>query len=279
VLVCYRARDTSTNGAVTRIGTKRGEASHVRRSDRLLKPQLRCALHFGYCAARLHSFCFFCFMVTRRFANCAICSLVAEFALMVYGLRINVPRCRWLITPIIRGKISSLISRLCAGATGIAEILFEQPVRLLRDYRRFHYHGSRNYVLRLCAGATEVAEIRFEQPVRLLREYRGLPHRGSRNYFLRLCAGATGVAEIRFEQPVRLLREYRGLPHRGSRNYFLRLCAGATGVAEIRFEQPVRLLREYRWFPHRGSRNYFLCITASFKSACLAIDKTQQALK
>jgi len=44
---------------VTRIGTKRGdETSHVGRSDRLLKPQLCCALHFVYCAARLHSFCF-----------------------------------------------------------------------------------------------------------------------------------------------------------------------------------------------------------------------------
>ena len=74
-------------------------------------------------------------------------------------------------------------------------------------------------------GATGVAEIRFEQPVRLLRDYRGFPHRGSRKYFLRLCVGATGVAEIRFEQPVRLLRDYRGFPHRGSRNYFLRISA------------------------------------------------------
>ena len=47
-------------------------------------------------------------------------------------------------------------------------------------------------------------------------------------------------------------------------------------VDEIRFEQPVRLLREYRGFLHRGSRNYFLRITAAFKSAYLAIDKTQQ---
>jgi len=46
-------------------------------------------------------------------------------------------------------QTSSLISRLCAGATGIAEILFEQPVRLLRDYRGFHYSGSRNYFLRI----------------------------------------------------------------------------------------------------------------------------------
>jgi len=74
-------------------GTKGGEASHVRRSDRLLKPQLRCALHsvtalrvaFCYCATRLHSFCF---LAGCRFANCAICSLVAGFALMVY-LRIS----------------------------------------------------------------------------------------------------------------------------------------------------------------------------------------------
>ena len=49
----------------------------------------------------------------------------------------------------IRGKISSLISRLCAGATGVAEILFEQPVRLLRDYRGFPHRGSRNYFLRI----------------------------------------------------------------------------------------------------------------------------------
>jgi len=108
-------------------------------------------LHFGYCAARLHSFCFFVFMASRRFANCAICSLVAEFALMVYGYRINVLRCRWFITLIIRGKSSSRISRLCTGATGVAEIRFEQPVRLLRDYRRFHYRRSRNYFLRITA--------------------------------------------------------------------------------------------------------------------------------
>jgi len=134
------------NGAVTRIGTKRGESSRVRRSDRLLKPQLRCALHFVYCATRLHSFCF---LASCRFANCAICSLVAGFVLMVYGYRIIMLRCRWLITPVIRDKISSLISRLFAGTTGVAEILFEQPVRLLRDYRGFHYRGSRNYFLRI----------------------------------------------------------------------------------------------------------------------------------
>jgi len=130
--------------------TKRGEASHVRRSDRLLKPQLRCALHFVHCAARLHSFWF---LASCRFANCAICSLVAGFvfALMVYGYRIIVLRCRWLITPVIRRKISSLISRLCAGTTGVAEILFEQPVRLLRDYRGVPQRGSRNYFLRITA--------------------------------------------------------------------------------------------------------------------------------
>jgi len=124
------------------IGTKRGESSYARISDRLLKPQLRYALQSVYCTARLHSFCF---LASCRFANCAICSLVAGFALMVYGYRIIMLRCRWLITPVIRGKTSSLISRLSAGATGIAEILFEQPVRLLRDYRGFHYPGSRNY--------------------------------------------------------------------------------------------------------------------------------------
>jgi len=94
------------------------------------------------CAARLHSFCF---LAICRFANCAICSLVAGFAVIVYGYRIIVLRCRWFITPLISGKSSSLISRLCAGAKGVGEILFEQPVRLLRDYRRFHYRGSRNY--------------------------------------------------------------------------------------------------------------------------------------
>jgi len=88
---------------VTRIGAKRGEASHVRRSDRLLKPQLRCALHFVHCGARLHSFCF---LASCRFANCANYSLVAVFALMVYGYRIIVLRCRWLITSVIRGKTS-----------------------------------------------------------------------------------------------------------------------------------------------------------------------------
>jgi len=114
---------------MTRIGTKRGQASHVRRSDRLLKPQLRCALHFVYCAARLHSFCF---LASCRFANCAICSLVAGFTLMVCVYRIIVLRCRWLNMPEIRGKTSPLISRLCVGATGVAEILFEQLVRLAR---------------------------------------------------------------------------------------------------------------------------------------------------
>ena len=92
-------------------------------------------------------FVFFCFMASCRFANCAIFSLVAEFVftLMVYGYRIIVvQRCRWPLTPVIRGKISSLISRLCAGATGVAETLFKQPVRLLRDYRGFTHRGSRN---------------------------------------------------------------------------------------------------------------------------------------
>jgi len=145
--LCVTERETrQQNGAVTRIGTKRGEASHVRRSDRLLKPQLRCALHSVYCAARLHSFCF---LASCRFANCAICSLVAGLALMVYGYRIIMLRCRWLFTPVICGKTSSPISRLCCGVTGTGEILFEQPVRLLRDYHGFHYRGSRNYLWRI----------------------------------------------------------------------------------------------------------------------------------
>ena len=67
---------------------------------------------------------------------------------MVYRYRIIMLRCRWLITPVIRCK-TSRISRLCAGATGIAEILFKQPVRLLPVYRGFHYRGSRNYFLRI----------------------------------------------------------------------------------------------------------------------------------
>jgi len=46
-------------------------------------------------------------------------------------------------------KLSSLISRLCAGAMGVAEILFEQPVCLLRDYRRFPHRGSHNAFLRI----------------------------------------------------------------------------------------------------------------------------------
>jgi len=86
----------------------------------------------------------FCFLASCRFANCANCSLVAGFALMVYEYRIIMLRCHWLITPVIRDKTSSLTSQLCAGTTGVAEILFEQPVRLLRDYREFHYCGSRN---------------------------------------------------------------------------------------------------------------------------------------
>ena len=73
------------------IGTKRGESSYARISDRLLKPQLRYALQSVYCTARLHSFCF---LASCRFANCAICSLVAGFALMVYGYRIIMLRCR-----------------------------------------------------------------------------------------------------------------------------------------------------------------------------------------
>jgi len=69
---------------------------------------------------------------------------------MVYGYHIIVLRCRWLITPVIRSKISSLISQLCTGATRVVEIPFEQPVRLLRDYRGFHYRGSLNYFPRRC---------------------------------------------------------------------------------------------------------------------------------
>jgi len=58
---------------VTRIGTKRGEASHVRRSDRLFKSQLRCALHFVYCAVRLY---------------CAVCYRVRDTStLLIWGGR------------------------------------------------------------------------------------------------------------------------------------------------------------------------------------------------
>jgi len=59
-LCAHAARDfrSQQNGAVTRIGTKRGEVSHVRRSGRLLKPQLRCALHFVYCASACILFVF-----------------------------------------------------------------------------------------------------------------------------------------------------------------------------------------------------------------------------
>jgi len=100
-------------------------------------------LRVAFCLLRaLHPFCF---LASCRFANCAICSLVAGIAQMVYGYRIIMLRCRWLITPVIGGKPSSFTSRLWAGATGIAEILFEQPVHLLRHYRGFHYRGSRNY--------------------------------------------------------------------------------------------------------------------------------------
>ena len=110
----------------------------------------RCIL---FTAPRACILFFCCFMASCQFANCAICSLVAGFVftLMVYGYRIIVLRCRWLITPVIRGKISSLISQLRAGATGVAEILFEQPFRLLRDYRGFPHHGSRNNFLRITA--------------------------------------------------------------------------------------------------------------------------------
>jgi len=108
VLVWYRVRDTSTNGAVTRIGTKRCDASYVRRSDRLLKPQQRCALHFVYRAASWHFVLFFVFC--RRFVYCVICSFVAGFMLMVYEYCISVLRCCWPIMPVIRGKNSSLIS-------------------------------------------------------------------------------------------------------------------------------------------------------------------------
>jgi len=48
----------------------------------LLKPQLRCALHFVSCTARLHFVLFFISAAdllivrsSRRFANCATCSL------------------------------------------------------------------------------------------------------------------------------------------------------------------------------------------------------------
>ena len=105
MLVCYRVRDTSVKWCCDQDWDERGdEASHVRRSDRLLKSQLCCALHFVYCAACLHSFCCFWFLASCRFANCAICSLVAGFVLKVYRYRIIVLRCRWLITPVIRGK-------------------------------------------------------------------------------------------------------------------------------------------------------------------------------
>ena len=115
-----------------------------RREVRLHKSEEATACSSLNCAVRCILFtapraCILCFLASCRFANCAICSLVAGFTLMVYRYRIIMLRCRWRITPVIRGKISSPISRLCAGTTGIAEILFEQPVHLLRDYHGFYY--------------------------------------------------------------------------------------------------------------------------------------------
>jgi len=152
--VCYRVRDTSTKRCCDQDWDE--ERWGFTRPKKWSPAQASTALRVAFCLLRraLAFFLFFCFMASCRFANCAICSLVAGFmfALMVYGYRIIVVlRCRWLITPVIRGKISSLISRLCAGATAVAEIFFEQPVRLLRDYRGFPHRGSRNYFLRIFA--------------------------------------------------------------------------------------------------------------------------------
>jgi len=99
--MCYRLRDTSTKWCCDQDWDE--ERWVWGRSDLLLKPQLRCALHSVYCAACLHSFCF---LASCRFANCVICSLVAGFALMVHGYRIIMLRCQRLITPVIRGKTS-----------------------------------------------------------------------------------------------------------------------------------------------------------------------------
>ena len=131
-------------------GTKGGEASHVRRSDRLLKPQLRCALHsvtalrvaFCYCATRLHSFCF---LAGCRFANCAICSLVAGFALMVY-LRISLYYAKMPLTHHACNSRQNFLPyfTIVCWRHGRCCNSFEQPIRLLRDYR-----GSGNYFLRI----------------------------------------------------------------------------------------------------------------------------------
>jgi len=148
--VCYRVRDTSAKWCCDQDWDEERWWGFTRQKKRP-PAQASTALRIAFCLLRrtLAFFLFFCFMASCRFANCAIWSLVAGFvfALMVYRYRIIVVlRCHLrCITPVIRGKISSLISRLCAGATGVAEILFEQPVCLLRDYRRFPHRGSRNY--------------------------------------------------------------------------------------------------------------------------------------
>jgi len=144
---CVLQSERHVNKMVLWPGMGRREVTHHTSEEVTACTRLNCVARCILLTAlrALHPFCF---LASSRIANCAICSLVAGFALMVYGYCIIMLRCRWLITPVIRGK-TSLTSRLCAGAMGIAEILFEQPVRLLRDYRGFHYCGSRNYFLHI----------------------------------------------------------------------------------------------------------------------------------
>jgi len=128
--VCYRVRDTLTKWCCDQDWDE-GRWGFTRQKKRS-PAQASTALHVAFCLLRL---------------VLAFFSFSGELPICWSGYRIIVLRFRWLITPVIRGKTSSLITRLCASATGIAEILFEQPVRLLRDYRGFHYRGSRNYFL------------------------------------------------------------------------------------------------------------------------------------
>jgi len=86
---------------------------------------------FANCATE-PPICCFCDLLACRSAYRTICSLVAEFALMVYGYRIILLRGRWPITFVIRGKTSSFILRLYAGVTGIAEILFDFSLFVIR---------------------------------------------------------------------------------------------------------------------------------------------------
>ena len=145
-LCAHTARDFrwQQNGAVTRIGTKSGESSHIRRSDRLYKTQLCCALHSVYCAAHLASFLF-----SGELPNCKLCDVLACWWIRADGLRISHDYAKMPLTYHacnLRKNFLPYFTIVCwCHEHCWNSFRAACSSSLLRDYRGFHYRGSRNF--------------------------------------------------------------------------------------------------------------------------------------